>query len=100
MADMIKFNGYQSNTPLELAYRWTLACTGMILFCRICYFTCENVLPGRIFDDDKAIQINDDLIEKKIQKNILYCAQKGEGFPTHPLFDLFFLCKIRNKDWL
>ena len=34
---------------------------------------------------------------RKIQKNTLYYVQEGEGFRTHPLFDLFFLCKLNNE---
>ena len=107
-----------SNTPLEVAYRWTLACWSVMLN-EINFFgplkdqtkqrggqrwtfeiNCENVEEGRIFDNDKIIQINDNFVKNNVTKNTLYYVQEGKGYETHPPFNLFFLCKHKNKDTL
>ena len=59
---------------------------------------CKNVEEGRIFESDEII--NDDLVKKNVKNNILYYVQEGTGYESHPLFDLFFLCKHKNKDTL
>ena len=58
---------------------------------------CKGVEPGRIFSSDKTTLINDDLIGEKVQENILYYVDEGKGKKSHPLFDLFFLCKHKIK---
>lgn len=107
MAEMIKSNAYLSNTPLEVAYRWILACKSFkernLVFYEengVYKFCCEDVVQGRIFDGHKPIQITDSLIEKRVGKNTLYHVQEGKRFRTHPLFDLFFICKLAKKDTL
>ena len=96
---------YLSHTPLEVAYRWTLACssakTSKLEFGDWTFkVKCKGVEAGRIFVSDKTTLINDDLIGEKVQENILYYVDEGKGKKSHPLFDLFFLCKHKNKDTL
>ena len=96
---------YPSNTPLEVAYRWTLACksakTNKLKFGDWTFkVKCKRVEAKRIFVSDKTTLINDDLIVEKVQENILYYVEEGKGNKSHPLFDLFFLCKHKNKDTL
>ena len=87
MSSMVQSGYYQSNTPLEVAYRWTLACksltSGRIKFLHepeavLCNIKFENVVAGRIFDGNKAIQINGDVVEKRVQKNTLYHVQDSK----------------------
>ena len=102
MADIIsKQLDFLSNSPLEVAYRWTLACSSVInedlTFSNQTFkIKCEKVKVGRIFGG-KASPINDDLIEK-FQKNTLYYVQEGKGFKTHPLFDMYFLHTIDDTE--
>ena len=89
---------YLSNTPLEVAYRWTLACKGakenLLKFDSWTFaFEPTQVKEGRIFDSEEIIQINDVEVEKKVKQDTLYYMQERPGYKTHPLFDLFFLCK-------
>ena len=85
---------YLSSNPLEIAYLWTLACRSAMdkkLTFGNWFFiiSCKEVEPGIIFASNKITLINDDMIGEKVQENILYYVNEG----THPLFDLFFLCK-------
>ena len=67
MKNIICESDYLSNIPLEIAYWWVLP----ILFTVSNTISFDNfsiafeyTSMGRIFDGDKAIQINDALIEK------------------------------------
>ena len=102
--NIIENPDYLSNTPLEIAYRWVLPL----------HFTLRNVTRsfknfaiafeytsvGRIFDSDKAIQINDALIEKKVKPYTFYYGEEGKG--NKHIHSIFFSCvktrmKLKNK---
>ena len=95
MKNIIDNPDYLSNTPLEIAYRWVLpillTLDNTTISLRNFAITFEYTSVGRIFDGDKAIQINDALIEKKVKPNTFYYVKEGKGNTTHPLFDFFFL---------
>ena len=104
MTQIILFPDH-NNTPLEIAYRWTLACksaksNNLTFDGNIFNITCGDVLSGRIFDGDEPTHINDSLVEKKVEKNILFYVKEGESYKYHPLFNLFFLCEHQMKDTL
>ena len=110
-------SGYDffSSTPLEVAYRWTLACRSAMMK-EIIFLdtedpaedqllwtfkiTCKDVEEGRIFDKDEIIPVTDDFVKENVKENILYYVKEGKGYVTHPLFNLFFLCKHDKKDTL
>ena len=105
MKDIINQPDYLSYTPLEIAYRWALPIrfTGSnIIGSNFPNFAIsfEYMSAGRIFGGDKAIKINDALIEKKVEPNTFYFVEEGKGNTTHPLF-IFFSCvktrKLKNK---
>ena len=99
MKKIIDATDYLGSTPLEIAYRWSLPVQSFKYNDSICFnekdfaIAFKDTRIGRIFDDDKAIQINDTLIKKKVKPNIFYYVEEVEGRTTNPLFDFFFLCK-------
>ena len=98
MINIINNTDYLSNTPLEIAYRWALpvqsfSSKALTLGGEIFKIDMQTMMPGRIFDGGKAIQINDSLIEEKVKPNTFYYVKEGGRYDTHPLFDLFFLGK-------
>ena len=67
---------YLSNTPLEIAYRWSLPVQSFKYNDSINFnendfkIAFKDTCIGRIFDGNEAIQINDALIKKKVKPNI------------------------------
>lgn len=89
---ILKSSDLLANTPLEMAYVWVIACssalTGTVCFANEFYdFQCHQIKAGRIFPG--SIDCEYDI--SHIERNTLYYVQEREGFPTHPLADLFFI---------
>ena len=105
MKDIINQPDYLSYTPLEIAYRWALPIrfTGSnIIGSNFPNFAIsfEDMSAGRIFGGDKAIKINDALIEKKWNLTLFISLKKVKEI-QHILYLIFFSCvktrKLKNK---
>ena len=85
-----KYNLF-SNTPLEAAYYWTLSCRaskgsilsfGLIKF----HFKCKELDGGRIFPNSSSSEYD----FSSVKENVMYYATERNGYPMHPLADLWF----------
>ena len=85
---------YLSQAPLEAAYNWSLSCMSamqgalMLWDMEVFLIKCEKLLPGRLFQGHDNTTY--DRTFAAVKHNVIYYAAEQDGYPTHPLTDMFF----------